>query len=267
LSQLSPTEDFNKLSDEQKKEVLSGGLGAAVLQSGLSFAVPLWWVSKTKEGDLRLRNGSASLVDFGAGIFVVTAAHVFKEYLQAKEVADGLVCQLGNALFEPDRQCIDCRDDLDIATFRVTSAEIAQINKPTVKPDPPGWLPLVPAVNDFAFFAGFPAQTRGMSPTGHFFVTAPYFAMPPITSVTDCQITCRFDREKMLALSGDGLPPPGYEIGGVSGGPMLMPTLVEGGVIWRFAGVITEFAAGAGLVPEQVVAVRAHYIRPNGGIG
>ena len=70
----------------------------------------------------------------------------------------------------------------------------------------------------------------------------------------------------MLALSGDGLPPPGYDIGGVSGGPMLMPTLVKGGVIWRFAGVITEFAAGVGLVPEQVVAVRAHYIHPNGGI-
>lgn len=115
----------------------------------------------TKEGDLRLRNGSASLVDFGAGIFVVTAAHVFKEYLQAKEVADGLVCQLGNALFEPDRQCIDCRDDLDIATFRVTSAEIAQINKPTVKPDPPGWLPLVPAVNDSHSSRGSPRRHEG----------------------------------------------------------------------------------------------------------
>jgi hypothetical protein len=56
------------------------------------------------------------------------------------------------------------------------------------------------------------------------------------------------------------------EVASGRGGPMLMPTLVEGGVIWRFAGVITEFASGAGLIPEQVVAVRAHYIRPNGGI-
>jgi hypothetical protein len=47
---------------------------------------------------------------------------------------------------------------------------------------------------------------------------------------------------------------------------MLMPTLVEGGgVIWRFAGVITEAAAGT--LFEQVVAVRAHYIHPNGAIG
>jgi hypothetical protein len=266
LSLFDPTKHFNALSEERKKEVLSGGLGAAVLQSGLSFAVPLWWVFTTAEDDLGLRNGSACLVDFGEGFFTVTAAHVFREYIQTKEHAKAIMCQLGNALFEPNQRLIDCRDDLDMATFRVSAAEVNQINKSAVKPDPPGWLPLMPAVNDFTFFAGFPAQTRGMSPTGHFFVTAPYFAMPPITSVTDRQITCRFDREKMLALSESGLPPPGYDIGGVSGGPMLMPTLVEGGgVIWRFAGVITEAAVGT--LFEQVVAVRAHYIHPDGGIG
>jgi hypothetical protein len=66
-------------------------------------------------------------------------------------------------------------------------------------------------------------------------------------------------------LGGSGLPPPGYDIGGVSGGPMLMPTLVIGGVIWRFAGVIIEAAAGT--LFEQVVAVRAHHIHPDGRIG
>jgi hypothetical protein len=164
LSLLGPTEHFNALSEEQKKEVLSGGLGAAVLQSGLSFAVPLWWVFKTTEDDLGLRNGSACLVDFGDGIFAVTAAHVFREYVQTKEHMKGIMCQLGDALFEPDRQLIDCRDDLDIATFRVSPADISQINKPTVKPDPPGWLPLVPAVKRFRILRGVPgADTRDVT--------------------------------------------------------------------------------------------------------
>jgi hypothetical protein len=225
----------------------------------------LWWLFESQEAGLQLRNGSAFLIDFGHGIFAVTAAHVFAEYLEAKKSTRAIGCQLGNALFEPEERLIGCRCDLDVATFRVSSAEADQIDKPTVKPDPPGWGPLIPAVKNFAFFAGFPAQTRGMSPTGHFFATAPYFTMPPITSVTDRQITCRFEREKMLDLGGSGLPPPGYDIGGVSGGPMLMPTLVEGGVIWRFAGVIIEAAAGT--LFEQVVAVRAHYIHPDGRIG
>jgi hypothetical protein len=134
-------------------------------------------------------------------------------------------------------------------------------------PAPPIWEPLNPAVGNFAFFAGFPAQTRGMTSDGNF-TTAPYFATTPITSVTDHQIACRFDRGKMIDFSGSGLPPVGYDIGGVSGGPMLMPTLVRQGavegIVWRFAGVIVQAAMG---MFEQVVAVRAHYIQPDGQVG
>jgi hypothetical protein len=45
----------------------------------------------------------------------------------------------------------------------------------------------------------------------------------------------------------------------------LMPTLTDRGIIWRFAGVIVEAAAG-GLF-EQIVAVRDVFIQPNGHIG
>jgi hypothetical protein len=72
-------------------------------------------------------------------------------------------------------------------------------------------------------------------------------------------------RDKMIDFSGNGLPPQRYDIGGVSGGPMLMPTLTDQGIIWRFAGVIVEAAAGD--LFEQVVAVRATFIQPNGRIG
>jgi hypothetical protein len=93
--------------------------------------------------------------------------------------------------------------------------------------------------------------------------------MPRITSITDHQISCRLDREKMIDLNGNGLPPFGYNIGAVSGGPLLVPTLVEQGalkgVVWRLGGVIMEAAKGE--LFEQVVAVRAHYIQPDGRLG
>jgi hypothetical protein len=137
MSLLTPTEHFNALSEEGKKAALSNGLGADLLHSGLSFAVPLWWLLNSQGANLQLRNGSASLVDFGQGIFAVTAAHVFAEYLEANNSAEAIGCRLGNALFEPEAQLIDCRHDLDIVTFRVNPVEADQINKPTVKPDPP----------------------------------------------------------------------------------------------------------------------------------
>jgi len=263
-----PTKCFNALSEEEKKRVLSDGLGVSLLHNGLAFAMPLWWVFKNHETGIELRNGSAFLVDFGHGIFAVTAAHVFREYLEAKKTAGEIGCQLGSAQFDPEARLICSRDDLDIATFRVSTSEAKQIDKAIVTAGPPNWEPLSPAAGEFAFFAGFPAQTRGMTSRADF-VTAPYFAMPKITSVTDHQIACRFDREKTIDFSGSGLPPQGYDIGGVSGGPLLMPTLVrEGvveGVVWRFAGVIVQAAMGA--MFEQVVAVRALYIQPDGQVG
>jgi hypothetical protein len=267
-SPLDVNEYFNALSEKDKKRILASGFGFNLLHSGLAFAVPLWWMYGDQEDNLRLRNGSAFLVNYGRGIFAVTAAHVFAEYREAKGTAHTIVSQLGHAVFEPEAKLIDCRDDLDIVTFRVRTAEAKQINTSIVSAGPPHWEPLSPAAGYFAFLAGFPAQTRGMTSNGHL-ATAPYCAMPRITSVTDHQITCRFDRESMIDLGGGGLPPPGYDIGGVGGGPLLVPTLVhEGnveGVVWRLGGVVVQAARGE--LFEQVVAVRAHYIQPDGRIG
>jgi hypothetical protein len=268
-SPLAPNEQFNALSEEEKKRVFSSGFGSRINHSGLEFAVPLWWVFKDRENTCGLRNGSAFLVDYGRGIFAVTAAHVFKEYCETKKMMPAVLCQLGNVLFDPEVQLISHREDLDIATFRINATEAREIGKAIVTPGPPNWEPLNPTVGNFAFFAGFPAQSRGMSPGGNYFATAPYFATTPITSVTDHQIACRFDRQKMIDFSGSGLPPVGYDIGGVSGGPLLMLALVRDGavegIVWRFAGVIVQ--ASAGDLFEQVVAVRAHYIHADGRIG
>jgi hypothetical protein len=267
-SPLAPNTQFNSMSEQDKKRVLSGGLGRNINRSGLQFAIPLWWLFTDSSNTIALRNGSASLVDLGQGAFVATAAHVFREYCSAKLTAAGIGCQLGCLLFDPEARLISCHDDLDIATFRITTEEVAQIGKAVATSGPPQWEPLSPASGDFAFFAGFPAQSRGMTPAGNF-ATAPYFATLPVTSVTDRQISCRFDREKMIDFSGSGLPPVGYDIGGVSGGPMLFPTLVhEGnieGIVWRFGGVIVQ--ASTGSMFEQVVAVQAHHIQADGRIG
>jgi hypothetical protein len=74
--------------------------------------------------------------------------------------------------------------------------------------------------------------------------------------------TFRYDRDHMLDLGGQGLPLIGHNIRGVSGGPLLIPTLEARGIRWRVGGVIVEAASGE--LFEQVVAVRADYILPDG---
>lgn len=86
--------------------------------------------------------------------------------------------------------------------------------------------------------------------------------MTPISAITERQIICRFDRDHMLDLSGAGLPPEGYDIRGMSGAPLLIPTLREDGISWRVGGAVMEAASGH--IFEQIVAVRAHHILPDG---
>ncbi|MGB7077391.1 MAG: hypothetical protein WBD53_09395 [Xanthobacteraceae bacterium] len=264
----APNGYFNALSGERRKQILSSDFGRSLLLSGLEYALPLWWVFKDQTNGLTLRNGSSFLVNRGHGIFAVTAAHVLAEYVATKSRSTKIACQLGSLEFDPEARLISRQDKLDIATFRVTEVEAAHINKAIVPSEPPIWEPLVPTLTNFAFFAGFPAQSGGLTPSGDF-ATAPHFAMQPITSVTDHQIGCRFDREKMIDLSGQGLPPQGYDVGGISGGPLLMPTLVRQedveGVIWRLAGIIVQAAMGE--LFEQIVAVRSNYIQSDGKIG
>jgi hypothetical protein len=75
------------------------------------------------------------------------------------------------------------------------------------------------------------------------------------------------EREFMIDQHGTGLPPPGYGLGGISGGPLLVPDFRDGVWAWRLAGVIsqaTEERPPEAVLIEMVVANRAEYIQPDG---
>jgi hypothetical protein len=119
-----------------------------------------------------------------------------------------------------ETRLIDRSEDLDIATFKVTKPELSQLRASTLTI----WPPVIPEVNGSVAFAGFPGNDRSL--------VAPYelsFALCAglmiANSVNQRSISCRFDREFLVETRGFPAPPPNYDIGGVSGGPLL--TLVE----------------------------------------
>jgi len=101
---------FNSLPMEGKKEVLARGLGARLLEEGLPYVMPMFWLGVDDKPGAKLTNGSAFLVDCGQGVFAVTAAHVFTAYYEAKRSRKEVVCQIGGMLFEPEAHLIDCDD-------------------------------------------------------------------------------------------------------------------------------------------------------------
>jgi hypothetical protein len=86
--------------------------------------------------------------------------------------------------------------------------------------------------------------------------------MTPLTSFTEHQLCCQLDRNYWIDVRGLGLPPVGYELGGVSGGPMLRPVYQGDRWGWRLVGVISEAISMEDF--ERVTAVRAHFILPDG---
>ena len=199
----------------------------------------LWWLWRRQEKDtptpLQPRQRSMFFLDCGRGPFAVTAAHVFEQF---------------RANLQTHR----------VRTFRVTSEEIAATGKRIVRGTDGVWPP-PPNTGEAVFFGGFPGVER-VPVAPHEISFGLYGAMVPLTDFTEYQLSARMEPEYRVDVRDLGLPPEGYDLGGVSGGPMLQPVFQNGVWCWRLVGVLSEAVAVQGF--ERITAVRAHFILPDG---
>ena len=95
-----------------------------------------------------------------------------------------------------------------------------------------GAWPPPPSVNEVVYFGGFPGCERIEIKTREFSFGL-HSGTVPLTDFTDYQLACRFDRRYWVDVRSLGLPPVGYDLGGVSGGAMLQPVYRDGAWGWR----------------------------------
>nr|WP_210345462.1 hypothetical protein [Bradyrhizobium diazoefficiens] len=258
---------LNGLSEEGRKSSEMLEFHRRMLDSGAEHVTCLVWryQSKTIETPLLARQGSMFFLDCGRGPFAVSAGHVFEQFVEDRAKRRMRSCQIANIPFNPEERLITWGRDLglDIATFRVTPEEIAATGKKVVQGIDGAW-PAPPDQGVGVFFGGFPGAERDQIGP-HEMVFGLHRAIQRLTSFTEHQLCCQFAREDWIDTGGMGLPPVGYDLGGISGGPMLQPVFVDGAWSWRLLGVISEAISVEGF--ERVTAVRAHYILPDGRIG
>ena len=150
---------------------------------------------------------------------LITAAHVYRQYLQDRRRVGPLVCQVANTtvkdlsghliacgnlsipLDEPDREP-------DIATFRLSVGAADRIGERPLVASAADWPP-PPKCGEQVMFGGFPAQERQFV-SGNEINFGFHSGMTMATSVTEHQITVRLEREFMIDQHGTGLPPLGY---------------------------------------------------------
>jgi hypothetical protein len=255
---------LNRLSEEDRKALHKSPFAKDMHFRGAAHATWFIWVTNRPcpETGSTFQQASAFLLDCGKGPFVITAAHVYTKYLKDKAELGVQGCQIGNRMFEPDSRLIECgkEKNSDIASFTVTTTDIAGIGKQIVQGSAGVW-PSPPNPRELVFIGGFPAASQ-TSMGEDKIMFGIYGGMTPVTSHTEYQIKSIFDRSSWIDTLGTGLPEQGYDLGGMSGGPMLVPDYKNGVWGWRLGGVISEAKSNADY--EIITAVRAHHILPDG---
>jgi hypothetical protein len=216
---------LDSLSEEERQSPELKEFWQRMHNAGAEYISWLFWryESKMLKTPLMPAQGSIFFLDCGRGPFAVTADHVYEGFLEDRDAYSVRSCQIGNIPFNPEERLIARGKNLgiDIATFEVTPEEIVATGKRVIKGIDGPWPP-PPQPNEVVFFGGFPGGERDAVGQNEM-VFGLHSAMPGLTSFTDRQLCCQLDRRSWIDVRGLGLPPVGYDLGGVSGGPMLKP--------------------------------------------
>ncbi len=273
------------ITEEQARRLASGTYGRASLKHIASFGIPFFIVRRGTISPRNLdaarnllSNGTAFVVSLGQGPFAVTADHVIEVALAATVEKVGLFPkrfeQPALPLVEmPDfEERIIARDaERDIATFRLTSEEVDRLKVSVLTVQP-----MVPTEGTGGVaFIGYPGTQREVTAVRHGpdgpeitlnWVVFPGFGVA--ASVSERQVIFQFDRSELTD------PPPGFchpdpdlDLGGMSGGPMLMKCETRSGIeFWAPGGVITEGKMSADLNGGFLFASRLDRLQADGRI-
>ncbi|NQY64719.1 MAG: hypothetical protein HRT38_13490 [Alteromonadaceae bacterium] len=183
------------------------------LKIASSYSIPLFW--GTSDLDISA-NGTAFVLDTGESKFVVTAAHVYRSYLEHKHKGEVKFCQLKDLSFDLENRLIAMpkSDDIDIATFEISQQEIESIGANVLRGSNQSWPPSRPIEGNMVVVSGFPGLERSRKEVNyHSF--GYYCFNTPVSSVIDRHFRCSFDRKYWVGAFGKGLPPENYNMAGI----------------------------------------------------
>src|SRR5271155_5346025 len=117
-------------SKDEAVALMKGPFGPAVRKVAVDYVAPFLWTVPGSDGEIDARNGSAFFINGEHGIVLVTAHHVFREFVAArKDFGTAVKCQICNVPFHPKDCVIDCDEELDIATFGISESEFRHTGK------------------------------------------------------------------------------------------------------------------------------------------
>jgi hypothetical protein len=200
-------QELNAMSVDERKNALTSEFGRSFHTGASQHVTWIFWTRAAEGPTTILGHGSAFILDRSDTLMLVTAAHVYRQYLADQRREGPLYCQVANTMVKDlSAHLISCGNldipidqpdrEPDIATFRLTSDEVQRIGKRPIRAPTRDWPP-APKSGEQVMFCGFPAQER-ISVSSTEISLGFHSGMTGVASVTDHQITVRFEREFMI---------------------------------------------------------------------
>jgi hypothetical protein len=184
LRETPMTWDLPELTEDDAKALLKTKFGKELREIAVRHMTFFTFGIIDAEGFAKIRSATCFFLKTPSSLFVVTARHVVRGYLSAKQNDVRTLCQIGNIAFDPEERLIAMGERADIATLAVADSELELLRKYPISL----WPPAPPESDTGVLFAGYPEVEVKMEGrrTGSFGI---YTASGVVQTVSDWQLS------------------------------------------------------------------------------
>jgi len=223
---------FSDLTPAEQRRVLTAGYEMTQLSHRHAAAV---CIAPPPSIGGKVNSGTGFVVALDGKHYFGTAWHVAAKWFERKAKGEHVLFQVRDALLNPEGRIAWKNEDDDIVFIELTRAELNEIGISSCEPLA-GWPPRQPKVGSYVLVSGFPSVIR-RQPTETRIEFNSLNSLLQVTTVGERHIVCQFQREHWVHFGGHGSPPPGTDLGGISGGPVLS----VGNLSYPLIGAALEF--------------------------
>ena len=215
-----------------------------ITQAALRWGRPVWWYDWGQPFEkLEITGATCFVLKFKARYVGVTAAHVVKEILKARQYTPSLDCRIQLTPLYLPLAVIDMNDDLDIATFAISEQQVKDsgvqpFDVSVQWPPPDGLIAKKMPIQ----LVGFPECLRVIDYEGSSLICQAYGALALVEDYSEREITTVYDPAQSLGIPS--LLPLGFNMSGCSGGPAVIHHTRNGVHRWHPVGLILRGPLG-----------------------
>jgi len=233
MNELSGAERFEQLSDENKARYLA--INRQMVRLARDYAVPIIFAPPPSVGG-KINGASGCVVQLASGLFVITASHVLAGYEKRVSEGEQLNWQVGNLPpFDPLPRVEWRSSEKDIVLLRISANEARNIGPCTIS-SPRRWPVQPPKEGQLVLVAGYPKGLREENPSAAWIGSGPYSAIFRVTIAEANRCKCLIERKDLIGFEEGRLPEPGADMGGLSGGPVLLVDTFD----FPLIGIVTD---------------------------